>query len=91
MAGTSPAMTPKRLNITGTPLMKVIPTSIPGVGSFDVQRLTLFNANGRRSEVAVAGDLSNVYDVAAFSAPVVSVLLPMLKTPAPAMLPALIL
>jgi hypothetical protein len=55
-----------------TALVTHNPTSIPGVGSFDVQRLTLFNANGRRSDVAVAGDLSNVYNVAAFSAPVVS-------------------
>jgi hypothetical protein len=55
-----------------TALVTHNPTSIPGVGSFDVQRLTLFNANGRRTEVAVAGDLMNVYDVAAFGAPVVS-------------------
>ena len=55
-----------------TALVTHNPTSIPGVGSFDLQRLTLFNPNGRRSEVAVAGDLKNVYDVAAFSAPVVS-------------------
>ena len=55
-----------------TALVTHNPASIPGVGSLDLQRLAVFEGNGRRSEVAVAGDLEDQYEVAAFSAPVVS-------------------
>lgn len=55
-----------------TALVTHNPASVPGVGSLDLQRLAVFEANGRLSEVAVAGDLEDVYDVAAFSSPVVS-------------------
>jgi len=55
-----------------TALVTHNPASIPGVGPLDLQRLTVFEANGHCSQVAVAGDLEDVYEVAAFSAPVVS-------------------
>jgi hypothetical protein len=55
-----------------TALVTHNPASIPGIGSLDLQRLTVFDANGRRFQLAVAGDLKDVYEVAAFSAPVVS-------------------
>jgi hypothetical protein len=55
-----------------TALVTHNPASVPGVGSLDLQRLAVFEANGRLSEVAVGGDLEDVYEVAAFSSPVVS-------------------
>jgi hypothetical protein len=55
-----------------TALVIHTPASNPGIGSLDLQRLTVFEANGRRSELAVAGDLADVYQVAALGAPVVS-------------------
>ena len=55
-----------------TALVTHTPSSIPGIGSLDLQRLTVFEANGRRSELAVAGDIADQYQVAALGAPVVS-------------------
>ena len=55
-----------------TALVTHAPASISGIGSLDLQRLTVFEANGRRSELAVAGDIADLYRVAALGAPVVS-------------------